>query len=123
MTKTLMLLVCGAVGYESLALAASPTTQQPAAPQPAKVCKMVVSAKPGTKPFEMCMTQAEWDAKKIAEAKDANRIVCRYESDSKTRFRSFKVCMTAAEWDNARLADRQLLERIQMQTCVQGAGC
>ena len=122
MTRTLTLIAIAAVACQSQALASSSTTQQPAAGT-AKVCKTVVSAERGAKPYDLCLTQAEWDAKKIADAKDANRIVCRYESDSKTRFRSFKVCMTAAEWENARLADRQLLERIQMQTCVQGAGC
>ena len=88
-----------------------------------KICKMVVSAKRGARPYEMCLTKADWDAKKVADAKDATRQVCRYVEYSGTRFRSAKVCMTAAEWENQRLADRQAIERMQMGTCVPGAGC
>lgn len=99
----------------------APEVQAPADVE--KVCKMVVSAKRGAKPYEMCLTKAEWEAKKIADARDATRMVCRYVEHSGTRFRSSKVCMTAAEWENQRLADRQAVERMQMSTCVPGAGC
>ena len=122
MAKAMVLFAITALAHESLALAASPTGQA-AASDPAKICKMVVSAERGAKPYEMCLSKAEWDAKKIADAKDATRMVCRYQEDIKTRFRSFKVCMTAAEWENHRLADRQAIERIQSGTCVSGAGC
>ena len=102
--------------------AASPAARQP--PDPSKrVCETVVGPEHGAKPYKLCMTKAEWEAKKVADAKDATRIVCHYEEMPGTRFRSAKVCMTAAEWWNQRQADRQAVERIQMQTCVPGAGC
>ena len=130
MVRQAFLLVPVAIACGSI-LSASPPSGRAAdaagAPQPQAasptICKMVVSPKAGSKPFEMCLTKAEWEAKRIADARDANRLVCKYTEDPKTRFRSFKVCMTAAEWENQRLADRQAVERIQMQTCVPGAGC
>lgn len=125
MGKTLALTVVAAIAAGSAAwtaLANQRSAASPAAEQP-KICKMVVDHKPRSKPYQLCMTGAEWEAKKVADAKDATRIECRYEEMSGTRFRSAKVCMTAAEWWNQRQADRQAVERIQMQTCVQGAGC
>ena len=122
MARALVLFAIAALANESLAVAAAPTGAAPA-PDPARICKMVVSAERGAKPYELCMSKAEWDAKKIADAKDATRMVCRYQEDIKTRFRSFKVCMTAAEWENNRLAERQAIERIQNGTCVPGGGC
>src|ERR1700752_4739390 len=97
-----LLLLTSAAG---VALAAAPATNSsPASQAPttdgSKICKMVVAADPGAKPYEMCMSKAEWDARKIADAKDVNRMVCKYNEDPKTRFRSFKICMTAAEWDH-----------------------
>jgi len=115
-----------AVGGVSFASTSSDQASAPAAtqaPDQPKICKMVVSAERGAKPYQMCMTKAEWDAKKIADAKDPNRMICHYEEQVGTRFRSNKVCMTAMEWENARQADRREVERIQMQTCVPGAGC
>ena len=87
------------------------------------ICKKVVSAEAGTKPYDMCMTKTEWTAKKVADAKDPNRIVCRYEESSTTRFRSYKVCMTAAEWTNQRQLERAAIEKLQSTTCVLGGGC
>jgi hypothetical protein len=120
-----LLLLTSATG---VALAASPTTDGSSTSQTATtagspICKMVVSAEPGAKPYQLCMTKAEWEAKKIADAKDANRLVCRYQEDPKTRFRSFKICMTADQWENQRLEDRQAIDRVQMQSCVPGGGC
>jgi hypothetical protein len=101
----------------------APAASQPAQTEPPAICKMVVSAEIGAKPYQMCMTKAEWEAKRIADAKDPNRMVCHYAEESGTRFRSAKVCMTAIEWENQRQLDRREVERIQMQTCVPGAGC
>ncbi len=99
----------------------------PAAPSPgtadAKVCKFVVGSERGAKPFEMCLTKAEWDAKRRADARNVNRQVCRYTDVPGDRFRSRKVCMTAAEWENQRQLERQAVERIQSGVCVPGAGC
>ena len=124
MTSNVALLAAAglAVAAASFASASPEPATAPASDQQ-KICKTVVSAEPGTKPYQMCMTKAEWDAKKIADAKDPNRMVCHYEEQIGTRFRSNKVCMTAMEWENARQADRREVERIQMQTCVPGAGC
>ena len=107
------------------AIAATPSDPTPSTAQtePPKVCKMVVSPEPGAKPYQMCMTKAEWEAKKIADAKDVNRIVCKYTEDPVTRFRSYKVCMTAMEWERQRWEDRDAIDRIQRQSCVPGGGC
>jgi hypothetical protein len=123
MARIFMVIVAaGAVGSAALA-----TTLGEVAPPnqaaPPQICKNVVSAALGAKPYKLCMTRAQWDAKKIADAKDANRIVCRYQEQIGTRFRSAKVCMPASDWENLRLADRQAVEHIQMQSCVPGAGC
>jgi len=99
----------------------APTTQP--APDAQTICQMVVSAEPGTKPYQVCMTKAEWEAKRIADAQDANRIVCHYEEVPGTRFRSARICMSASQWEARRLDDRQAVEHLQMQTCVGGAGC
>jgi hypothetical protein len=69
------------------------------------------------------MTKAEWEAKKIADAKDPNRMVCQYIEQSGARFRSAKVCMTAMEWQRQRYADRDAIDHIQRQSCVPGGGC
>ena len=106
-----------------VALAAVDEKTTAAQLDPTKTCKMVVSDKQNTKTFEMCMTKAEWEAKAIADAKDANRIVCHYEEEPGTRLRSRKICGTASEWAAQKRGDREVTERIQMQTCVPGAGC
>jgi hypothetical protein len=108
--------------------AAAPATDGSSAPQAPttdelKICKSVVSAEPGARPYQLCMTKGEWEAKKIADAKDPNRMVCQYIEESGTRFRSAKVCMTAMEWENQRHADREAIEQIQRQSCVPGGGC
>ena len=88
-----------------------------------QVCKTVVSAEIGSKPFKLCLTAAEWKARKIAEAKNVNRMVCRYQEQPGTRFRSYKICLPQSEWDNQRLRERQAIDQIQMRSCVPGAGC
>jgi len=123
MARTFLALIAvGAAGSAAFAAASGEVASaNQAAPQ--QICKKVVAATLGAKPYELCMTRAEWDAKKIADAKDANRIVCRYQEQIGTRFRSAKVCMPASDWENLRLADRQAVEHIQRQSCVPGAGC
>ena len=126
MSRTLIAFGVAAIGSGALGFAAL-ADPGPASPGPAneppRICKKVVDNKPGSTPYELCMTKAEWDAKKIADAKDPNRMICHYEEKSGTRFRSAKVCMTAQQWWDARQADRQAVEQIQAQTCVPGAGC
>ena len=99
------------------------TVSEPASSDPGKVCKMVATDKPNTKPFELCMTKAEWEAKAIADAKDANRIVCHYEEEPGTRLRNHKICQPASAWNARTAGDREQVEGIQMKTCVPGAGC
>ena len=89
----------------------------------AKICQMVVSAERGAKPYQLCLNRSEWDAKKVADAKNANRMVCHYQERPGTKFRSAKVCMTAAEWQNEKIRNRQAVEQIQMRSCVPGGGC
>lgn len=69
------------------------------------------------------MTKSQWTAKKLADAKDPLRIVCRYEQNSRSKFESFKICMSAVEWVNQRQLEREHVERIQSGVCVRGAGC
>ena len=117
-------MVMVAVGAAGAALATPPTdVASPTQQELPQICKMVVSAEAGAKPYKLCMTQAEWEAKKIADAKDANRIVCHYGEQMGTRLRTAKICMPASEWEAQRQGDREALERAQMQSCVPGGGC
>jgi len=93
------------------------------APEQPKICKKVVDANPGSKPYDLCLTKSEWAAKKLADAKDPNRMVCKYTEDPGTRFRSYKICMTAMEWERQRQEDRAAIDHIQRQSCVPGGGC
>ena len=134
MRKSVCLFAIATLFHEAAALAAAgqaapavpPQAQQPAdtpTPRGGKICKHVVSAEPGAKPYQLCQTKAEWESREKADARNANRTVCRYIAHSGSIFKSYKVCMTAAEWENQRQLDRQQLERIQQSTCVRGAGC
>jgi hypothetical protein len=118
----LVLVAIGGAGAAALATPPSDIAPTPQVVEP-QICKSVVSAERGAKPYKLCMTRAEWEAKKIADAKDANRIVCHYDEQLGTRLRVSKVCMPASEWDAQRRADREAVERAQMQACVPGAGC
>jgi hypothetical protein len=118
----MVIVAAGAVGSAAFATTAGEVSSPKQQEQP-QVCETVVSAERGAKPYKLCMTRAEWKAKKIADAKDPNRIVCHYQELPGTRFRSAKVCMPASEWDNQRLRERQAIEQIQMRTCVHGSGC
>ena len=87
------------------------------------VCKYVVSAKRGSKPTRLCLTESQWAAKAAKDAEDANRIECRYEEVPGTKFRSKKVCQPASEWAEQRRLHREQIEQVQMKVCVGGAGC
>ena len=115
-------LAAGALGGAGVAAVSGGMSSPDQHEQP-KVCKTVVGAELGAKPYQMCMTRAEWKAKKVADAKDANRTVCRYQENPSSRLRSYKVCRPASEWESQRLRDRQAVEQIQMRSCVPGAGC
>ena len=117
----MILLLGGLVG---LAAAGAANPGGAVVPQDQRqVSKTVVSAEVGSKPYQMCLTAAEWKARKVAESKNPNRMVCRYQEQPGTRFRSYKICLPQSEWDNQRLRERQAIEQIQMRSCVPGAGC
>lgn len=119
------LVAIAAVTFASASLADQtvPSSTAPAADPVPKVCQYVVSAEPGTKPYQLCLTRDEWTAKKLADSKDANRQVCHYEETPGTRLRSRKICMTATEWAEQRRLEREAVEKIQQSVCVAGAGC
>ena len=116
-----MIWLLGGLAGLAAATAANPGTDIPKDQR--QVCKTVVSAEIGSKPFKLCLTAAEWKARKLAESKNVNRMVCRYQEQPGTRFRSYKICLPQSEWDNQRLRERQAIEQIQMRSCVPGAGC
>lgn len=116
-----------AIGLASAAIGASQSTSS-AAPDhdPAadsKVCKYVVSAKRGSKPFQMCLTKSQWAAKTEKDAMEANRIVCRYEEKIGTRLVSRKICQPASEWAEQQQMHRDQVQDIQIRVCVPGGGC
>jgi hypothetical protein len=112
-----ILLAATALFFGSIALAQAPATDAGAnSPAPRKVCQYVVKAEPGATPEKMCLTKAEWDGKALADAKDANRLVCHYEQVPGTRFRSAKVCMPASQWAEQRRLEREAIEQIQRST-------
>ena len=114
------------VSIAGVAIAAAQSEAPPVAkapPDEKKICQSVVSADIGAKPYQLCQTKAEWDAKKAEDAKDATRMVCRYEEMPGTRFRSAKICQPKSAWDEARRLDREAVEQIQRSVCVAGGGC
>lgn len=111
--------VCASAVLASPAL----TAETPAAAASDTVCKYVVSAERGSKPFQMCMTKAQWAAKAERDAEDANRIVCRYEEVSGSRLKARKICQPASQWAEDRDMHRGQVEQMQRGACVPGAGC
>ena len=105
-------------GMIGAALNASPAATPPAvaAETGEVVCKHVVSAMRGSKPVEMCLTKAQWAAKEEQDAKDANRIVCRYEEKPGTKIGGRKICQPASEWAEQARMYREFVEDIQMET-------
>lgn len=106
--------VAGAAPQTGLAVTA-------AAPQ--SVCKYVVSAQRGAKPYELCLTESQWSQRNALASKDTNRIVCRYQEVPGDRFRSKKICQSAFEWAEHRRLEREAVEAVQRGVCVPGAGC
>lgn len=126
MSRSASILALAALAGGSVAFA-----QQPGVPAASvqgssdsqKVCQYVVDAGQGKTPYKLCLTKDEWAAKKLADERDANRIVCHYEQDPATRFRSAKVCMPQSAWDEARRLDREAVEGVHRSVCVSGGGC
>jgi len=94
-------------------------------PQPANetVCKFVTTPERGTKPFQMCLTKAEWAAMEERAAQDANRIVCRYEDVPGSKLKGRKVCQPASQWAADKAMHREQVEIMQQKACVPGGGC
>jgi hypothetical protein len=103
--------------------AAGPETQQTASAEAKKLCKFVVAADPGSKPYQLCLSPAGWVARDKLASQDATHNECHYVQQSGDRFRSTKVCMSATEWENQRQADRAEVDKLQRSTCVPGGGC
>lgn len=107
----------------SAAVAAPQASSIAPAAKPQIVCKYVVSAQPGSKPSQLCLTKSEWAQRDAKASKDANRIECRYEDVPGSRFRSKKVCQPASAWAEHRRLEREHVEQIQRNVCVRGGGC
>jgi hypothetical protein len=83
------------------------------------ICKYVVAAGPSreNKPYQMCMSKADWAKKEAHDAKDANRIVCKYqENPSSPYLKGYKICQPASEW-----AEQERLTREHFLLIQQGA--
>ena len=87
------------------------------------VCKYVVAAGRArdNKPYQLCQSKEAWAAKAAADAKNANRMICRYEEVTASRLRVGKQCQTADKWAQDELEARQHVQEIQARTC-QGQG-
>ena len=128
------IMILAAIGSVSTACAAAPQTSSAAAAaprassavaaaNPQAVCKYVVSAQPGARPFQMCLTKSEWAARDAKASRDANRMECRYEDVPGSRFHSKKICQPASAWAEHKRLEREAIEAIQRNTCVRGGGC
>jgi hypothetical protein len=102
-----------AVGGGTAALSQSPA---PNVEESKIVCKYVVAATPGSKPYRMCLSKADWALKEQQDAKDPNRIVCHYEQEPGSRLKGRKVCQPASQWAQDKQDYRDSTERIQMLT-------
>jgi hypothetical protein len=87
------------------------------------ICKYVLAADPGGQPYELCQSQAQWDALEAQYAKDANRMVCHYEELPGTKLGAHKICGPQSAWEQRRMDAREETEKMQMGVCVPGAGC
>lgn len=111
-------------GLASTALAYQPgpvPAAQATAGDPGIVCKYVVAAGRDNKPYQLCQSKAKWASKAAADAKDANRMVCRYEQETASRIKVGKRCQTAEQWAEEERETRQHVEEIQARSC-QGQG-
>lgn len=111
-----------AVSAGSIALA--PAASAPAGQEGSKVvCKYVLASDPRALPYKLCQTNAQWAALEATYAKDADRMVCHYEDIPGTKTSGHKVCGPLSAWTDRQMQAREMTEKIQMGTCVPGAGC
>ena len=80
------------------------------------VCRYVLASDPGSEPYQLCQSKAQWDALEARYAENANRIVCHYEEEAGTKLGAHKVCGPLSDWEARRQQAREATERIQMGT-------
>ena len=114
-------ILTGSMASVSGAAQAPPASAQQANADPGVVCKYVVAAGRDNKPYQLCQSPRAWAAKTAADAKNATRMVCRYEQISGSRLRVGKQCQTADKWAQDELEAQQHVQEIQARTC-QGQG-
>jgi len=107
----------------SLGLAQAAASDGSTAGTSKPICKYVLATEPHAKPYELCQSRAQWDALEESYAKNANRMVCHYEEMPGTKLGAHKVCGPQSAWEARAAEARQMTEKIQMGTCVPGAGC
>lgn len=122
MVRTIVALIA-AIHIPATALAAQSQAAVEEAKRAGMVCKWVISEEEGAKPFEMCMSKAQWKAKEEAEAKDPNRIVCRIGARPDSRIGAQKTCKPASQWAEDQRLEQQAIQDLQARTCVLGGGC
>lgn len=122
-TAAVAITIGSAVSGSPQALASSAAPASDGAGDGQVVCKYVVSAQRGAKPFQMCLTKSQWAAKEAKDSADLNRIECRYEEAIGSKLKSRKVCQPASEWAQQRRMHREQVQDIQMRVCVPGGGC
>ena len=88
----------------------------PSAGDSRPICKFVLSSEPKALPYELCQTKAQWAALEASYAKDANRMVCRYEDIPGTRIGGHKICGPLNAWEARRQLAREETEKIQAAT-------
>jgi hypothetical protein len=107
------------LGFAATAGATAAISQSPPAPntEDSKIlCKYVVAATPGSKPYRQCMSKGDWAIKESQDGKDPNLIVCHYEDVPGSRLQGRKVCQPASRWADDKQLYRDSTERIQMLT-------
>lgn len=117
-------MLCGSAVAATAALSAASASPPPPNADDSKIeCKYVVSATPGAKPYQVCMSKGDWALKQSRDLKDANRLVCHYEEEPGSKIRGRKICQPASAWAEDKRLSREQTEDIQMRVCVPGAGC
>ena len=122
MVRTIVALIA-TIHIPATALAAQSQAAVEEAKRAGMVCKWVITEEEGVKPFEMCMSKAQWKAKEAADAKDPNRMVCRIDSRPDSRVGAQKTCKPASQWAEDQRLEQQMIQDLQARTCVAFAGC
>ena len=97
-------------------------TPAPGSYQEKTTCKYVLTAEHGSKPYKLCLTNAQWKLANVRGGNDPNRIECHIQDDAASKLSSYKICQPASQWQQDRQDARDLVERIQQGSCVGGGG-